>query len=331
MSIVKNKPALTAILAAVAIVAMALVACGDGAPILGGPGGASGGGEPTYFDIEVSISHLPKLNEPFTVTAKLTPIDEDETDAELWLNVTGAVYLDGEDRWHGPLKLGEEKTISATFAVVTEGNHTASAVANSTDLFALQAAVPPVWFHTTAGGSEPGRVSGRAHLAVPGEVAAGRVDIVETSLLLNASESPRIEFIQSKDDVARLQADGMFPQELRYRWRGLDRFDFSEAFLIAYFDGQRPAPGRLPVFQGAYFIWEDGVLKGEYKTFSLPAQPGTLGEPVSSVVMRAIGRGIQPRSINLTPYEGPRDFDFTVDGGPSMSIRVDFAQVPLSQ
>ena len=214
MKIVKNKPAFTVVLAAVAIVAMALVACGRDGPISGGASGASGGDEPEYFEIEVSISHLPDLNEPFTVTAKLKPFEMDEADAELWLAVSGGVYLDGEDRWHGPLKVGEEKVISATFAVVTEGNHTAEALANSTDLEAHQTA-RPIRIHTTTEGSELGHEESgpQARAIDPGqeiqEVYAGLAGVTDTTLLPNTSETPRIEFVQTKDDVVKLQEQGV--------------------------------------------------------------------------------------------------------------------------
>ena len=63
------------------------------------------------------------------------------------------VYLDGEDRWHGPMKLGEERTLSATFAVVTRGNYTVSAVGDSFDPsihpFAAYHVTLPLRFHTT--------------------------------------------------------------------------------------------------------------------------------------------------------------------------------------
>ena len=334
MSNAKNKPAFAVVLAAVAIVAMALVACGGGGPIFGGASGASGGGAPEYFDIEVSISHLPDLDEPFTVTAKLKSFEMDETDAELWMAVSGAVYLGGEDRWHGPLKLGEEKTISATFAVVTEGNHSAEALANSTDLWAFQDA--RVRFHTTAAGSELGhQQSGpQARAIVPGEVlevGVGGLRIVDTSLLLNTSATPRIEFVQSQDDVARLQADGLFPKELRYRWRQLNHMDFSRVFLIVYFDQMRPSPGYLPVFQGNFLEWDDGVLKGSFKTFSVPEQESVVGNPVSAVTMRLNARDVNPSFADIYPFEGPRSFELTIDDGPPMPVQFDFTPAASRQ
>ena len=333
MSILKHKRAIAGFAMAVAAVTLALVACGRGGPILGGPGGAASGGEPAYFNIEVSISHLPDLNEPFTVTAKLTSIEMDEADAELWIAVSGSVYLDGEDRWHGPLKLGEQKIISATFAVVTDGNHTVSALANSTDLFAHQSAVPPIRFHTTAEGPVLGREESgpQVRVSVPGEelreVLAGNVRLVDTALLLNTSETPRIEFVQSKGDIVKLQEQGLFPKEFRYRWRQLNNMDFSRVFLIVYFDKMRPTPGYLPVFQGPYFGWDNGVLKGSYKTFSSPA-PQAPANPVSSVTMILSSRDAQPPYSDIMPYQGLRTFEFTIDDGPPMPVQFDFAPLP---
>lgn len=333
MSFLKHNRSVVGIAMAAVAVALALMACGRG-----GPGGAAGGGEPRYFDIEVSVSHLPDLNEPFTVTAKLTATEMDEADAELWMNVTGAVYLDGEDRWHGPLKLGEEKTVSATFAVVTEGNHAASAAANSTDLFGHQTAVPPVWFHTTAEGSALGRgeTESDTRVFVPGqevrEVGAGRLSIVDTALLLNTSDAPRIEFVQSESDVVALQEEGLFPKELRYSWRQLNHMDFSRVFLIVYFDQMRPSPGHLPVFKGNfkgnYFDWDDGVLRGSYETFSAPAPQGAAAKPVSAVTMIYSSRDAQPTYSDIMPYQGLRTFEFTIDGGPPTPVQVDFAPLP---
>ena len=337
MRIVKNRAALATVLAAVAIVAIALVACGGSGPIFGGASGASGGDEPEYFEIEVSISHLPDLNEPFTVTAKLKPFEMDEADAELWLAVSGGMYLDGEDRWHGPLKLGEEKVISATFAVVTEGNHAVGAAANSTDLFAHQTAVPPIRFHITAEGTALGRgeTESQARVFSPGdevrEFGTGRLSIVDTALLLNTSETPRIEFVQSKQDVARLQEQGLFPKELRYGWRQLNNMDFSRVFLIVYFDRMRLSPGHLPVFQGNFFEWDDGVLKGSYKTFSVPSLEGAAAKPVSAVTMLFNGRDVKQPYSDITPFQGPRSFEFMIDDGPPMLVQFDFAPIASPQ
>ena len=333
MSIVKNKPAFAVVLAALIIVAIGLVARGVSGPISGGASGPSGGGAgaPEFFRIEVWMSHLPDLNEPFTVTAKLKAFEMDESDAELWVAVSGGVYLDGEDRWHGPLKVGEEKVISATFAVVTEGNHAVGAAA-STERYSQRwgQSASNIRFHTTAEGSELGyeergpqaRAFGQGQAVR--EVGAGRLHIVDTTLLLNTSQDPRIEFVQSKEDVARLQEQGLFPKELRYRWRQLNNVDFPRVFLIAYFDRMRPTPGYLPVFQGPDFAWDNGVVKATYQTFSSPPLEDEANKPVSSVTMRYIGRAVKIPFSDVTPYQGPRSFEFTIDDGPPTSLQVDF-------
>ena len=330
MRIVKNRATFAAI---VAVVALALVACGRDGPIFGGaPGAASGGGAPEYFEIEVSISHLPDLNEPFTVTGTITPTDEDETDAEMWIVVTGAAYLDGEDRWHGPLKMGEKKTISATFAVVTEGDHAAGAAVFSSEKSGQRwvQESPTIRFHTTAEGSDLGRAESGPQARAIGqgqavrEVGAGRLHIVDTALLLNTTEDPRIEFVQNKEDVARLQDQGLFPKELRYQWRLINNIDFARVFLIAYFDRMRPTPGYVPVFQGPDVTWDNGVVKATYETFSSPPLEDAANNPVSSVTMRYIGRAVEIPFSDVTPYQGPRDFEFTTDEEAAMPVHVDF-------
>ena len=309
-------------------------------------GHSSIGFDPWAFDIEVRISQLPKLNEPFTVTGKFTLIEANEADVELWLSVPKGVYLDGEDRWHGPMKRGVERTLSATFAVVAQDNHRVYAYGYTDDpsVFGIVSqGTLPIRFHTTLDGSEPGyeKTESRARVFSPGqevrEVYASHTRMVETALLLNTSESPRIEFVQSEDDVVGLQEEGLFPQELRYRWRWLARVDFSKVFLMVYFDQMRPSPGHLPVFQatepmplidGSFFIWEDGVLKGDYTTYSVPEGTVSATSPVSSVTMKVIGRATQQPYSDFTPYQGLREFEFTIDGGPPVPVQVNFPMLP---
>jgi hypothetical protein len=272
------------------------------------------------FKIEVSVSHLPKPNESFTLIGKFTPMKQDEADAELWIHVEGGVYLDGEDRWHGPLKLGEEKVISATFALVTEGKHEINAAAYSTDRVREEGI--PILVLTTIGSSEwyQGAKPGQgppAPIIAAGDVPAGHNTVVETAMLLNDSSEPIIEFIQRPSDIVRLQEQGLLPKELRYRWRKLGTLDFSKHFLIAYFDSKRPTPGYLPVFLERGFTWDNGTLRGgNYKTHIVPPDVSRASKPVSSVVIRALAWQQRPFGIEAFAFQGLRSFEFTIDNRP---------------
>ena len=239
-----NKTAkLTILIAALmSLAAMAAVECGkDSGPI--GPPGAGSGARFHHTRAEVAISHLPRLNEPFTLSGTFTAL-RDHADVELWLS--GGSYLDGEDRWHGPMAEGEVRTLTATFAFVKEGNYSASARA--------WAPVPsgPQLDRARAISLNVNRDRGRlGHAArnVPvfswgsGDaqtVDTGRPYLIETALALNTSDQPRIEFLRSWADVERLQAQGLLPSELRYRWRNLRPDLFSKTFLLVYWDALRP-------------------------------------------------------------------------------------------
>ncbi len=319
-----RKPSLALWLSVLAAIALTLASCQRPASQPGGPPGASGPAVLEDFKIEVSIDHLPKLNEPFTVTGKFTPIKKDEEDAELWIGVVSlaspwGIYLDGEDRWHGPLKLGETKTLAAIFAVVAEGNYDAGAAAYSTARTGQEAI--PVHFTVTAESSSFGwkdNSQSGISIAAKGEVPVGRNVVVDSALLLNTSPFHRVEFIQSKDDIVRLQAEGLLPKELRYSWRELLRFDFSKVFLIAYFDAMKSTPGYLPVFQGHNLIWDNGTLRGSYKAYSVPPWVTRAIRPVSSAVIKLLSWEVQPFQVQEKAFQGARTFEFAVDGGPSI-------------
>lgn len=295
-------------------------------------GGASGGARFLYIQPEVSVSHLPRLYEPFIVTGKATAIKEDLADAELWLTAGGAVFLDGEDRWHGPLKLGEEKTISATFAFVTEGNRDIAASAfPGPPRFERRFSGIPVSLYVTKSGSSwgvklnqfGGVLSWKA--GDPPTALAGHRLIEDTALALNTSVEPRVEFLQSWEDVARLQEAGLFPAELRYGWRMLNPnvVDFSRGFLVAFFDALQPEQGRLVAFEGDQFLLDGGVLKGNYTTYAVPPEVIRAARPVSAVEVRAIGRDDSPVRPSTLAFKGVKTFDLTVDGQPLPRVTVD--------
>ena len=127
------------------------------------------------------------------------------------------------------------------------------------------------------------------------------------------------------DDISRLQEEGLIPQDLRYIWRKLNRLDFSKHILIAYFDEQRPTPGRLQQFQERLFTWDDGTLKGgEYKTFSVDDDVTRIDRPVSSVVIRSLARLAKPHGVDEFAFDGPRTFEFLIDGTLPISKSVNF-------
>ncbi len=313
-------------LLALAATALVFASCGRPAIPSGVPGAASGSVKGN-FDIQVSVDRLPRLNESFTVTGKFTPMRADEPDAELWLSVVSltdprGIYLDGEDRWHGPLKLGETRTISATFAIVAEGNYTVVASVHSSAPGVYVEEPAFIRLNITAESSAfEWKDDNQGGIVVSqGEVPIGRSMVVDSALLLNTSAVPRIEFIQSPDDITRLQEEGLLPREFRYRWRDLARLDFSKVFLIAYFDAMRPVPGYMPVFEGRNLIWDNGVLKGSYKTFSVPPEVNRANRPVSSVVIKLLAWDEQPFQVQDYAFRGVRRFEFTVDADGKLPV-----------
>ncbi len=306
-------------LLALAAIALAFASCGRPAIPPGVPGAASGPVKGN-FDIQVSVDRLPRLNEPFTVTGKFTPMRADEPDAELWLSVVSltdpwGIYLDGEDRWHGPLKLSETRTISATFAIVAEGNYTVVAAAHSSapGVYGEEPAFIRLNITAKSSAFEWKDDNQGGIIVSQGDVPIGSSMVVDSALLLNTSAAPRIEFIQSHDDITRLQEEGLLPKELRYNWRDLARLDFSKVFLIAYFDAMRPVPGYMPVFEGHNLIWDNGILRGRYKTFSVPPEVDRANRPVSSVVIKPLAWEEQPFRVQDYAFRGIRQFEFTVD------------------
>ena len=317
-----------------ALALLGLAACGkDAAPI--GPPGAGGGARFLHTRPEVSISHMPKLNEPYTVTGIFTAL-KDNSDVELWLEA--GVYLDGEPEWHGPMTEGEVKTLSATFVFLTEGNHVALAEAYSPSTVPSRHDSIPINMHVT---KESGRLGGvigksRGYSFGPGDppiALAGDAFVVETTLALNTSDRPRVEFLQSRDDVERLQAEGLFPQKLRYRWRTIDWLDFSKFFAIAYFDALRPETGHLVAFNGREFELRSGVLEGTYKTFTLPTEVSGPTKSVSVVEVRGIARRDNPPQPGFLAFQGTQTFEFTADGqalGPmTVDLKAPSAESPV--
>ena len=65
-------------------------------------------------------------------------------------------------------------------------------------------------------------------------------------------------------------------------------------------------------------------MKVDNKMFSAPRPDGEADNPMSSVAMRFIGRGVKIRFSDVTPYQGSQDFEFTIDGGPPMPVHIDF-------
>ena len=313
-----------------ALLLLALAGCGGSIGVLG----AGSGARVRNVSPEIKVSHLPKLNEPFTVTGKFTALKKLD-DVDLWLEAGRyGVYLDGEAQWHGPLVEGEARTLTATFAFVSEGNKAIGAQAASkleglggTGIWGDDSL--PIFLRVTnASGVEGYELSrfgnGTSWKAGDLPIArAGHAHVVDTTLQLNSSDKPRIEFVQSWDDVKRLQDAGLFPAELRYRWRRLFDINFSKQFLVVYFDALQPEPGHTVGFEGFLFQLEDGVLKGDYRTYSVPPEVIRPPRPVSAVEVRAVARRVQPESIHAFAFRGVQTFQFTLDGQPLPPITVD--------
>lgn len=159
----------------------------------------------------------------------------------------------------------------------------------------------------------------------PPTALAGHRHIVDTALALNATVEPRIEFLQSWEDVARLQEAGLFPRELRYEWYLLNPFavDFSKSFLVAFFDALQPQPGRLVAFEGNQFLLDGGVLKGNYTTYAVPPEVSRAARPVSAVEVRTIARLVSPESPARLAFKGVKTFDLSVDSQPLPRVTID--------
>ncbi len=284
----------------------------DSQPI--GGVGASGARNIFHVQPQVLISHLPKLYEPFTVRGTFTAL-QDQGDSELWISVgVNGVYLDGEHQWHGPLKKGDVKTLTATFAFVKGGNHTvlahASSAVQASEFTTPAAEAPtatdasdprwqenslPVNLYVTEDSQRLGLelIRGSSYSWKAGDPprADAGVGVVVTDQAVNASDVPRIEFVQGREDIKRLQEEGLLPAELRYQWRAfLGGVDFSKKFVVVYFDALWPEPGHLAAFEGSRFQLEDGMLRGNYRTYSVPPDVPRANRPVSAVELRAIAR-----------------------------------------
>jgi hypothetical protein len=301
------------------LVALMLMGCWRS----GGMPGAGAPADRVNITPEVSISHLPKLYEPFTVTGKFRAAEKDEEDAEVWIAVKGAVYLDGEDRWHGPLKKGEEKVLSARFAMVTEGNHEVGAVAAKQKRHGAPEGTVIVLYVTSkesqVGWKDTGEGIGALGPNDPPIIAGGPTLVTETALALNSFQSPRIEVLQGPEDIARLQAEGALPAELRYQWRLVGATDFSQQLLLVVFDELRPMPGCLIRMEGDNFTWHNGIVKGEYRMHCLPENVRRSARPVSAVEVRLLGRNQTPHSgfvpgiAEQLAFQGARTFEFALD------------------
>lgn len=243
--------------------------------------------------MQVSISHLPSLNETFTVTASARAAKGDEDDAELFINVSGGVYLAGEDRWHGPLKLGESKTIQATFAMVIEGNHNITAIAYSQN--GRRSISAPILVYLTETTSKWRAVATNCCVTLtvegstPEFVSIGRHEFTETALLLNDRLEPRIAVVTSADDIKALQRQGLIPEQLRYRWRKLSRLDFSKQMALLYWDGRQDSRGSFVKLEDDLFqITGDGTLSAGYGSYTVPQTQALERVPVSAVDVRVL-------------------------------------------
>jgi hypothetical protein len=284
-------------------------------------GGVPGAGAPAdrvNITPEVSISHLPKLYEPFTVTGKFRAAEKDEEDAEVWIAVKGAVYLDGEDRWHGPLKKGEEKVLSARFAMVTEGNCEILAMAEKQGR--LGRTYSTVQLSVTTQGGELGWRDTDGGVFSYGKdylpfLMRGATLVTDTALALNNQPTSQVEILKEPADIVRLQTEGLSPTDLRYQWREIVARDyFSKGMLIAAFDVLRPNPRCLLAMTSPRLLSQEDAFRAEYALHCVPSDVTTAAKRVSSFEVVAVGKQInlwgstQPQLL-----EGLRTFEFILN------------------
>jgi hypothetical protein len=275
----------------------------------------------TYpFAMDVTISNLPELGKPFSVTARFAPTHQAEQDAELWITVDGGAYLDGEDRWHGPLGLHEVKTLTATFVIHTEGNHTVVAQAfvdGPPDRWVrgLQTSSPPIQVSVGADASHIGidlKYSGQPS-GVSRTVFDGPTLITDTALLLNNNDKRSVEVIDDPGDIERLQTAGLFPAEMRYSWRRLHSYDFSKGFLIAYFGSAKPTTGHFIRFNGNGLEWDGLTLKANIEEYRVGSTSDGEYQAVSAVVVRAHGWAQNELGIAAPAFTQERSFLVTFE------------------
>lgn len=279
-----------------------------------------------YFDIQVSLSETPKLNEPFTVTAKFTPIIEDEIDAEVWIEVNTGAYLEGEDRWHGQLLLGQEKVLTASYVLLVEGMSSINGVSFSnkpgqTFLRGLDIDGDHLTFLVTSKGCEWGGGGSMTVSRKLGDIAAGHAVVVDTASLLNVASSELIELLDSPEDVTRLQKEGLFPKELRYQWRNLNGIDWNTSFLVVFIGPNKPSSGHLAVFEHDLKL-VNGIPTGRFTQRDAPSMiiPQT-SRPVSATVVQHLSWIDKPAMMEIPAFQ---------EGENTLAIGVDDRNSTLS-
>jgi hypothetical protein len=291
------------------------------------------------FLMTLSVSHLPKLNEPFTVSATISPAHQDEEDAEIWIEISGGAYLAGEDRWHGPLAQGEVKAVEATFVILSEGNHEISAAGfanRATGPFPgnFQRALPTINMNVTAAESRWGLVPGTPYAPESGDIPAGHWIVNEAFLLLNTQAEPRLEFLTSDNDIDLLQRQGLLPSELRYQWRRLTWIDFSKQFLMLYVAPKTASPGHSMEIKDNSFAWhDDGVLSGTIVERAFTDEQPTSERLYSPALVQVLSWRDTPFGFEFPAFTSARRFDIALDherdrGSVSITRQVDLRPGP---
>ncbi len=146
---------------------------------------------------------------------------------------------------------------------------------------------------------------------------------------LNKFDEPRVEVIESKDDIQRLQAEGLVPQELRYQWRWLPTVRYEDDFVLAYYGALNANLGSFVSMDGSLLTWEDSLMKGEYRKHSLP--PGIVARypgPASPVDFRRLKRDARPLQRAQQPvlvFQGGHVLELGRDDGPPIRVTIDVA------
>lgn len=346
MRIVKHRKALAAIVAAAAVTASVLVACGKDGSILSGVPGA---GTQAATDVEVflELAKAPALYEPVEVTVTVTAKKPDRSPVEVWLELPPtAAFINGQMWWRGDLPEGQSHQFKATVAFVVEEGAAlaANAVFSKPEALLGTDSVrhrTSVW--VTEGGGEAKPPGPSAPTATRGARSYGPArHPLDGSTLLNATDKPRLFVVQRNSGLDELQKLGLVPDDPSGRWRGkvfdftgiLDT-DFEEiGVIIALYDRQRPTTGYHIAVMGEAGGFRARQMLGQQTVFRVGEQPPTGPEPVILDILATAPRpdwpvetrAVSPYQLRLISYrssQGATQIFLRVNGGDVGSVIVD--------
>ncbi len=245
------------------------------------PGPVGGAEAPTYkeIDVSLSLSKIPKLNEPFLLYATFTPLLYDEPDMEAHVNLpSGAVYLDGDWKYRGPAGKGVPLTITTKLSIVEEGKWVLSAGAEAGEYrrgpdgqlerkawYPVHNGSSAIGLQVTAsGGSRIAASQGnyrpppRPATNLGDALPIGMSGHIVTSELINNSDQPMFRLVNDKTGIDGLRSSGLVPSQPWGPWgpfltrSAVDvlHTDFNLDFIVFVADRRHQSTGARFFIEG---------------------------------------------------------------------------------